>query len=866
MAGVNVLKELLEWSTDRPLWQRDALRRLVTKGDLGDTDIVGLAELCKASHGLAEAGEGQALAAVHLPSPGATASPVSLTSLTHHSGVNALAADQTIDFGQSLTVVYGANAAGKSGYTRILKRACRARGAEEILGNVVAGSAPGRPSATVKYITDGKEHEADWDDDNPPNAHLSRVSVFDRHCASVYIAEQTDVAFRPLGLDLFDKLSDACEGVRRTLEKERRTLEAATLHFPDVPAGTAVAEMLSRLTSLTRTEKVEKLATLSEEETGRVDELRKRLRDLQSDDPHKAARALELRLKRVEGLVSRVRRITESLADEAIRDVFAARDRMREAQGAAEAMRRAALEQQPLPNTGSEAWRALWKAAERFSISDAYPDDAFPVTDANARCVLCQQPLRDDGIERMRRFQDFLTSETQRERDDATTAFEWLREKLANLVVKDDASTEALEEVQIENPGMAEAALGFLDAVEHRRVEVLNGLADQGYAVGSVPAMPTEPGGFDEFGTRLKSRITELRGTDRTEVLAQVEKELRELEARQVLGRHLNAVLGEIERKKRLAAFQLCLDETKTNAVTRKSSEVTKVAVTERLAQSFKEELDVLRFRHVEVEMVAAGGSRGSLYHKLQLRRAPGVSVPKVVSEGEARCLSIASFFAELSTAADSSAILFDDPVSSLDHGWRDNVARRLVEESKKRQVVVFTHDIVFLVALTEHAEKAGVEPSHQNLRRGYSAAGLTEQGPPYPGMKVSARIGCLKTLAQTAGKLHRENKPQEYEQAGTTIYRLLRQAWERAVEEILLNGTVERYRKSVETNRARCLGDISAEDCEGLEAGMTKCSKWEGGHDHAAAEGSPFPAPDEIETDIKALDDWVKGIRKRRN
>jgi len=44
--------------------------------------------------------------------------------LTHRSGVNALANDQTIEFCPSLTVVFGANAAGKSGYTRILKRAC----------------------------------------------------------------------------------------------------------------------------------------------------------------------------------------------------------------------------------------------------------------------------------------------------------------------------------------------------------------------------------------------------------------------------------------------------------------------------------------------------------------------------------------------------------------------------------------------------------------------------------------------------------------------------------------------------------------------------------------------------------------------
>ena len=36
---MNVLKEILEWSQGRPMWQRDALRRLVLNGELSDEDI-----------------------------------------------------------------------------------------------------------------------------------------------------------------------------------------------------------------------------------------------------------------------------------------------------------------------------------------------------------------------------------------------------------------------------------------------------------------------------------------------------------------------------------------------------------------------------------------------------------------------------------------------------------------------------------------------------------------------------------------------------------------------------------------------------------------------------------------------------------
>jgi hypothetical protein len=175
------------------------------------------------------------------------------------------------------------------------------------------------------------------------------------------------------------------------------------------------------------------------------------------------------------------------------------------------------------------------------------------------------------------------------------------------------------------------------------------------------------------------------------------------------------------------------------------------------------------------------------------------------------------------------------------------------------------THDIVFLVALTDFAEKHEVNLLHQSLHRGSTVAGLCESGPPFDGMRVKDRIGYIKVRFQEAKKRHKENKPNEYKQFGQHIYGHLRQAWERAVEEILLNEVVLRFRKSIETNRAKKIGDITPDDCKRLEDGMTKCSTWEGGHDHAPALGSAFPDPDEIEQDLKALEDWIGAIRNRR-
>jgi hypothetical protein len=122
-----------------------------------------------------------------------------------------------------------------------------------------------------------------------------------------------------------------------------------------------------------------------------------------------------------------------------------------------------------------------------------------------------------------------------------------------------------------------------------------------------------------------------------------------------------------------------------------------------------------------------------------------------------------------------------------------------------------------------------------------------------------------LKNRWQAADKLSRDGNQDAYEQEAKYLYGLLREAWERALEEVLLGGVVERYRPSVQTQKLAPLADITEEDCKTVETAMTKCSTWLPGHDQAAAARAPVPAVTELKKDIDALETWVKGVRDRR-
>lgn len=153
-APKTVLETILAWSEDRPVWQRDALRRIVAKGRLDADDHKELLDLCKQGKGWKNGStKSVPLGKIHLPANPGQGAAVSLVSLADVEGVNNLAPGQTLGFEETgITIVYGDNGAGKSGYARILKRACRARHTGKIEPNVYAQLPPPRAGLGHAHI------------------------------------------------------------------------------------------------------------------------------------------------------------------------------------------------------------------------------------------------------------------------------------------------------------------------------------------------------------------------------------------------------------------------------------------------------------------------------------------------------------------------------------------------------------------------------------------------------------------------------------------------------------------------------------------------------------------------------------------
>ena len=151
-------------------------------------------------------------------------------------------------------------------------------------------------------------------------------------------------------------------------------------------------------------------------------------------------------------------------------------------------------------------------------------------------------------------------------------------------------------------------------------------------------------------------------------------------------------------------------------------------------------------------------GKKGETKFGLRLVSAGNSKVADIASEGEQRCIALAAFLSELSQASHQSALVFDDPVSSLDHWHRERIADRLVVEAKHRQVIVFTHDVVFLNDLLAFSERAAIVPNVLTLEWNDGAPGRYVEGLPWDSKKP---LECLTELEKTQKVIASKWNPQ---------------------------------------------------------------------------------------------------------
>lgn len=828
---------------------------MLTADDLDD-----LYAMLKAAHGIPDPNDRKPkpLTADQIPAQVKASTHVVLRAMKNLRHVNAIAENQHLPFGGAgLTVIYGDNGSGKSGYSRVLKRACRARDQMEIIhpnANLPADKTDAA-AATFEIEVNGVAQDVHWVHGKAAPAELSSLAIFDSRCARAYLDSEDDFSYVPYGLDVFEGLAKVCKQLKSKIDTEHAQSAVDLTAFVPLQGDTAVGKLIASLSYKTTKAQIDALATVTPEELAQHVNLDKSLKE---NNPKEKAAQLRLRARRITAIAENAVGKGALVDQTVVSKLRGLADSYRLAQAAATLAATKFKEgENLLPGTGGEAWRELFDAARKFAI-ESHPDKTFPDLGA-APCPLCQQPLVE-GAARLVRFEAFIQQEAEKTSQARRAALYAEYKPLAAHVLSLSLDDMTYGEIEALDPQLAVDTRAFEKALAVRQEEIKAAVVSHQWDDGLAHDLNSPAPRLQALAGKLNGEAETLEKASDENARAALQKQFSELDARVRLSQVKDAVVTAVSRLNHQAKLAKCLSSVKTNAISLKASELAEKVVSKELAEALNREFKALGVGTLRVSLQSRS-DKGKALHKLKLELPQSRSPGDILSEGEQRAIAIGSFLAEVGLIGDKGGVVFDDPVSSLDHRRRERVAKRLAAEAAKRQVIVFTHDIYFLCILAEEAESAGISISTQSLTRRPEGFGVADPDLPFEGKNASKRIGALKAQHQLIAKLHKDGDEQEHRKQTVDAYFHLRMAWERAVEEVLLRRVVLRFRKGIETQR---LAEVIVDDDDytQVDAGMTKCSNY--AHDKAQAGGVAVPEPDELLADIMALDTWRDSIEKR--
>jgi len=864
---MQIIQKIAAWAAEQPAWVDDAVRRLIA-GNLTSKDLQDLAALAKSAHGLPDP-EGRVAVRLDprtLPVDAHAGADVSLIALRSPEYLNAIDPGQALTFqAAGLTIVYGHNGAGKSGYARILKKACRARNVEDLLPDVYVELKGPAPTSAIFDWSEGQAAQSQkWTVGTVPPAPLSQMSVFDAHCARVFVDNQAKVLFVPNGMEILHGLSDAFGAVQRLIEADRTANTFDQTQLSPLAGSTVVGRLHAQLGRKSDPEAFKKLAVLSEEEEAERNVLSKLFGD---EDPIKLAAVVRRKATRVDTLCNELAALEAPLLDEAIGQLAAAFVAMAAAEAASK-LAADTLQAQgaKVVGTGTVLWETLLRSAMKYATEVAYPGHEFPGPDRDAYCVLCQQPLADEATERLKSFVAFLEADAQKKATEARELTKKLYRAISSLNFDTFPSDRAfLDELHESEPTLAAAIDEYTTALKARQARVVamapNRKLDR---LEPLPASPVPT--IKELHGRYVNEAGQLMKAMTPEEREQKSKVLADLDARTKLAGLLPKVLEAIEWHRRDHAFGEAIKGCSTRSITGKTTELYEAHVTEELRSAFTQELANLGLGGLDV-ILEMTGQKGARMQQLRLRTAPQharAKVSDILSEGEQRVIAMALFLAEIGIEPGKSGLIFDDPVSSLDHVRRERIAKRLVLEGKKRQIIVFTHDLAFAWTLKDFADKHGVAHVDRHVFSAGAKKGFCGDGLPFEGKKLSARINELRDHAQRARKaLEEQHNHELYNDMVRNGYRRMRDTWELLIEEHLFAGTVKRFRRSIETSKLRCVS-VGDPEAAAVYNGMTRCSNFT--HEGGAEAPPALPGPEEFLADVEQLAAALTLIDENKN
>lgn len=831
----NIQQNIVSWLKTLKGWQQELAYRLLTRPALLDKDVNDIIEMLKGNTPFDNK---------EFPNVGVSilGSPTYLTSIESVNGIEQLSPKNPLVFAENgITVIYGNNGTGKSGYTRILKKVCGKPHSRELIGNIYKVEKD-VGQCTLSYKHDNTLHQNVWHTNDPSIEHLRCVDIFDTDTGSSYINEANTVSYIPPVVSFFSEFSKYHDVIKEKLIAEKESLKS-TLPLPPKEFGDSkfikeiyYASQLDISKFIWDDRDDESLATLEDR--------------LKVSDPRKTAEELKEKKKKLDILIKELEIALFSVSQQSAEEIARLKFNVELKQKVVEDSKTALDGYAKLDEIGSQSWKALWKAALEYA-QVAYKNDNPLHT--QERCVLCNQVLDADSRERLMAFEAFVDDKLSKEASIAKQEYDERIKLLPQPATQENINDKCI--------------VAGLDADWGAQIfQVWNLLVKNGQVIqnGGVLLNISEIVNTAISALKAKSVIfnnsidqyeKDAESADRESLII----EANNLRSRKWCTEQLEFIKLEKTRQEIIGKLDTWISAINTRGITNKANEIGDIVVSQGFVDRFNQELQKLGANRIRVEFIKQV-SKGTTKHSLKIANATHDNPKNILSEGEARIISLAAFLADVTGGNNSNPFIFDDPISSLDQLYEEKTISRLIELSQTRQVIVFTHRISLL---TQISQSSGDNVKIVGIRK--ESWGTGEIGDtPLNAKNPKKALNTLKNeKLSKAKKILEEDGSEAYYPYAKMLCSDFRILIERVVESHLLADVVQRYRRAINTmGKISKLAKIQQNDCDLIDEYMTKYSCYE----HSQPQDAPVevPAPEEIAQDLDRIINWLNEFDKR--
>ena len=772
--------------------------------------------------------------------------------------VNALQHGQAIEVNENLTIVYGANGSGKSGYIRLLNNAFLSRGDKNILQNVFDETASGEPTCSFVFQSSGEPYAKLFPKDRA-SSEFSHLAVFDTTCVRVHLENDNQLNFTPTGFDFFEKVLQLFEAVKQKAFADISANRPVNTFIPLFTNPNQIQELILNLGVTSNEDAIIKAGTFTEEDAAELERKKAEIERLKALNIQKQIAELEKLKRELTEFMQRQQSILGCLTSEKINYYLNLIDSFHKLQALSRKQGIKSLEGYDIDLIGSKEWRDFIVSARSYSSAIEVTRNGNPLYPSkNDNCLFCLQPLQEKENALVETYWQFLKSEAERE---LNRIIQRIKEAISELKGLSPAKFDDSTLLHSYLTTVAPDLLKKWDAIVKESETVRQNLIKNLTALNKdlpTKSFSEKTNEFQPILHQIHKRIDELIAKNPDKEIASLTIQLNLLNDRLLLSKLLSQVLAFVKAHKWAAkAEQAVASAFRTNSLTTFQGGLFTEHITDNYTNTFNTECEVLNAP--KVVRIVQRNAKLSTLRKLQVA---GQTANRVLSEGEQRAISLADFLTEIQLNPNNTGVIFDDPVTSLDHLRKTDIAKRIVELAANKQVIVFTHDLLFVNFLKNFSESLGIGFQCHWIECIADHVGVISNN------NSPATEGDYKTVkkATEAWQASRAAKPEAREQILKDGFASLRTNYEYFIIFDMFKQVVLRFEERVSVDRLKDVV-VNPEFSEKVIKKVGLLSRYIEAHLHSDVFVATKPTSDDLKREIDdftALKNDLKEFEKR--